>query len=85
MPSLFGRRRGKCSDCNREGATEPLIQQETITCPYCWQPIEILLDLSADGQRYVEDCYVCCRPIVISYGSDGENLTTLEVAAETGE
>jgi hypothetical protein len=59
-----------------------LIQQESITCPYCWQTIEIVLDLSADDQRYVEDCSVCCRPIVISYRTDGEALTSLEVEAE---
>jgi Cysteine-rich CPXCG len=62
-----------------------LIQQETITCPYCWQVIEIALDLSADEQRYVEDCSVCCRPIAISYRTDGETLTALEIAAESGE
>jgi hypothetical protein len=73
------------SDCNRERATAPLIQQETIICPYCWQPIEIGLDLSADEQRYVEDCSVCCRPIVISYRTDGETLTALDVGAESGE
>ena len=71
--------------CNLERATEPLIQQETITCPYCWQSIEILLDLSANEQRYVEDCSVCCRPIVISYSANGETLTALEIAAESGE
>jgi hypothetical protein len=62
-----------------------LIQQESITCPYCWQTIEIVLDLSADDQRYVEDCSVCCRPIVISYRTDGEALTSLEVEAENSE
>lgn len=37
------------------------------TCPYCWQRISMLLDLSVSEQRYVEDCEVCCRPIVVSY------------------
>jgi Cysteine-rich CPXCG len=62
-----------------------LIQQESITCPYCWQTIEIVLDLSADEQRYVEDCSVCCRPIVIAYRTDGETLASLEIAAESEE
>lgn len=62
-----------------------MLQHESITCPYCWQSIEITLDLSIDEQRYVEDCSVCCRPIVIAYRSDGEQLVELDVAAETGE
>ncbi len=36
----------------------------------------MLLDLTAGGQEYVEDCEVCCRPIMVRYtvrtGDDGE-------------
>ncbi len=35
-------------------------------CPYCWEEISVLLDPSVPGQRYVEDCEVCCNPIEIS-------------------
>lgn len=34
-------------------------------CPYCGERISMLLDLSVGNQQYVEDCEVCCRPIVI--------------------
>ncbi len=37
------------------------------TCPYCWQQISMVLDLSVEEQTYVEDCEVCCRPIQIGY------------------
>lgn len=55
---------------------------ESITCPYCWEHIEIELDLSVSEQAYVEDCFVCCRPIVIRYRTDGEVVQSLEAAAE---
>ena len=62
-----------------------VIQFETITCPYCWEAIEIALDLTVDSQQQVEDCSVCCRPIVIHYSvADGE-LETLDVAAENSD
>lgn len=62
-----------------------MIQFETITCPYCWEAIEIAVDLSVDSQQQVEDCSVCCRPIVIRYRAlDGE-LVALEAAAENSE
>jgi hypothetical protein len=62
-----------------------VIQFETITCPYCWESIEITLDLSVDEQQQVEDCSICCRPIVIRYtAADGE-LASLEAVAENGE
>ena len=61
------------------------MHQESITCPYCWETIDIALDLSVDEQRYVEDCSVCCRPIVIGYRVELGELVELNVAAETGE
>jgi hypothetical protein len=62
-----------------------VIQYETITCPHCWESIEISLDLSVDGQQQIEDCSVCCRPIVIRYSTADGELAALDVAAENGE
>jgi hypothetical protein len=59
-----------------------VIQFETITCPYCWEAIEIALDLSVESQQQVEDCSVCCRPIVVRYGTADGELATLEIRAE---
>jgi hypothetical protein len=62
-----------------------LIEHAIITCPYCWESIEIELDLSVEEQRYVEDCSVCCRPIVIAYRASDGVLTELDTSAEGGE
>jgi hypothetical protein len=35
-----------------------------VQCPYCWESIEVLIDCSVEAQEYIEDCQVCCRPIV---------------------
>lgn len=50
------------------------LQEQTVTCPYCGERIDILLDLTVPYQNYIEDCQVCCRPIVfdVSVGEDGE-------------
>ncbi len=50
-------------------------------CPHCWQTITMLLDLSVSRQNYVEDCEVCCRPILIAYESDGEEVTSFDAQA----
>jgi hypothetical protein len=62
-----------------------VIQFETVTCPYCWEPIEVTLDLSVDEQQQVEDCSVCCRPIVVRYTAVDGELASLDVAAESRE
>ncbi|HMQ42804.1 CPXCG motif-containing cysteine-rich protein [Mariniflexile maritimum] len=36
------------------------------TCPYCWEPISMLLDASVSKQAYIEDCEVCCNPIQVT-------------------
>ena len=65
--------------------TSKLLHNESITCPYCWESIEITLDLSIEQQRYVEDCSVCCRPIVIGYRAEDGDLVEIDVAREGGE
>lgn len=62
-----------------------MLHQEAITCPYCWETIEVEVDLSVEAQRYVEDCSVCCRPIVISYRAGPDGLEAIEATAESGE
>ena len=44
------------------------------TCPYCWQRISMILDLSVEEQTYIEDCEVCCRPIEVSYSAQDFEL-----------
>lgn len=41
------------------------IESSVILCPYCGESFEIAVDVSAGQQTYIEDCYVCCRPITI--------------------
>ena len=42
-----------------------LLLESDIDCPYCGETISILVDKSIEEQSYIEDCQVCCRPIVI--------------------
>ena len=50
-----------------------------VTCPHCWQTMEIQLDLSAGGQRYVHDCEICCNPLEISFDVQNGAVTNLDV------
>ena len=51
------------------------IVERDIRCPYCAEPISILLDPSAGAQAYIEDCQVCCQPMQIVFdATDGEIL-----------
>lgn len=50
-------------------------------CPYCWQEISFVLDLSIDAQSYIEDCEVCCRPIKATYSTKGVDLNDFDAMA----
>ncbi len=42
-------------------------------CPYCGEPVHLLADEEMLGESYVEDCEVCCRPMVVTlFESAGE-------------
>ena len=46
--------------------------EAAIRCPYCGENITLVVDASAGSQRYIEDCQVCCRPIVVDVTVDGD-------------
>ena len=41
-----------------------------VNCPYCGELLTLQLDLSAGEQTYVEDCQVCCQPMVVAMTLD---------------
>ena len=45
-----------------------MIASETVSvlCPFCGQPVELLIDTTIPHQQYVEDCEVCCNPMEFS-------------------
>lgn len=55
------------------------LEQQKIHCPYCGEPNQVLIDCSEQQQNYVEDCQVCCQPIVfdVAIPDDGESLVTV--------
>jgi Cysteine-rich CPXCG len=53
-------------------------------CPSCGESNETLVDpTGGEKQEFVEDCAVCCNPVVISVRMDAEGLITLAVEAES--
>lgn len=58
------------------------LETASLQCPYCWESIEVVVDCSVSEQDYIEDCSVCCRPIVISVWVDDEGLVEISGRAE---
>lgn len=62
----------------------PDVTEQAIHCPCCGETITILVDDSLPEQQYVEDCQVCCRPIVltVSVDADGDAAVTARLENE---
>lgn len=55
-----------------------LLPSVAVHCPYCGEPLDVTVDCSVETQSYIEDCQVCCRPIVlhVQVDEDGEPSVT---------
>jgi len=47
-----------------------MLDEVTIDCPYCGERFVTMIDTSVDHQQYVEDCQVCCSPILFDLSLD---------------
>lgn len=57
------------------------IQEKRVTCPYCGERIHVLLDPSVPHQNYIEDCQVCCKPMIFDV-TVGENEVFVSLRSE---
>lgn len=51
-------------------------------CPYCGEPISLMLDPSAGSHRYIEDCAVCCRPMTVVLVVDEDGGSQVRLLAQ---
>jgi hypothetical protein len=56
-----------------------LIEQQ-ISCPYCGEVIDLLVDGSVPQQSYIEDCPVCCRPMNVDVSVSPDGAVVMDVS-----
>lgn len=59
------------------------LHEEQVTCPYCWESITLMVDPSV-SQTYTEDCFVCCRPILVVTDIDGDAINVRVTQEDLG-
>jgi len=50
------------------------LKERYVSCPYCGERIGVLLDPSVPHQNYIEDCQVCCQPIIFDVTVDDDEV-----------
>lgn len=59
------------------------LHEEQVTCPYCWESITLMVDPS-ESQTYTEDCFVCCRPILVNADIEGDSINVRVTQEDLG-
>jgi len=57
----------------------PNLDEIIITCPYCGEALDVLVDTSSGPQEYYEDCSVCCAPILFVISEDDSGDIIIDV------
>jgi len=50
------------------------MKEHFFQCPYCWETISMLIDISQEYQSYIEDCEVCCNPIQLNISTENNEI-----------
>lgn len=58
------------------------LTEKSIGCPYCGETIDVLLDAADLDQQYIEDCQVCCKPIIFKVFEDTDAELGVNVYSE---
>lgn len=56
--------------------------ERAVCCPYCGEWMDSLIDITAVDGEYIEDCQVCCRPVVFRVEMDVAGEVTVVVRRE---
>jgi len=58
------------------------LQAADLGCPYCGETINVEVDCSIPQQEYIEDCQVCCRPMVVTAVAEAGLLISVTARSE---
>ena len=62
---------------------EPLFFEIEAGCPYCGSAVYAEIDLSVPSESFIEDCEVCCAPILFRVATNNlGDVTGVEAVRE---
>lgn len=59
-----------------------MLQSLSVTCPYCGEAFDALIDTSEGDTDYVQDCDICCHPIRFWVRVDDDGPVQVETGRE---
>ena len=57
-----------------------LLAEGNVTCPYCGEGYDTMVDTSQGSHSTIEDCPVCCRPIQLTVECEPGEVFSIDAA-----
>jgi len=55
-----------------------LLADATVVCPFCGETYSTMVDTSQKSHDTIEDCPVCCRPILLTVQCEPGEVFSIE-------
>ena len=59
-----------------------LVETSLVDCPWCGEALELAIDCPDGQHEYVEDCHVCCSPILVKVIAGHDEAAQVSVQRE---
>ncbi|SEB13562.1 CPXCG motif-containing cysteine-rich protein [Marinobacterium iners] len=60
------------------------LENVDLLCPWCSEPISLMIEVTEPEQEYTEDCPVCCSPIQVQVSVGDQERPEVSVEREGG-
>ncbi|MET4000562.1 CPXCG motif-containing cysteine-rich protein [Marinobacterium sp. MBR-109] len=60
------------------------LENVDLLCPWCSEPISLMIEVTEPEQEYTEDCPVCCSPILVQVSIGNQERPEVRVEREGG-
>lgn len=58
------------------------LESKNVQCPYCGEFFDVFVDCSSAQQNYIEDCQVCCQPILFDVSIASNTEINISISRE---
>lgn len=59
-----------------------MVDHVEVVCPYCGESFSVVADPGEEGQQYIEDCHVCCRPVSLQVTIDEDGVIHVDASRD---
>ncbi len=72
--SLFAEAAQDVQQDGLQNVSTEMLDHSSVTCPHCGERIDVNVELASRHQQYIEDCSVCCQPMMVLVDREADGI-----------